>query len=51
MVEFGFIPVMWVQNGQRMGLVYFKARLKRMIISSGYNVYPSYVENIINHAS
>ncbi|MGN1379651.1 MAG: AMP-binding protein [Bacilli bacterium] len=29
------------------GLIYFKQRLKRMIISSGYNVYPSHVENII----
>lgn len=30
------------------GFVYFKSRLKRIIISSGYNIYPSYVENIIN---
>lgn len=29
------------------GFVYFKQRLKRLIISSGYNIYPSYVENII----
>ena len=29
------------------GFVYFKQRLKRMIVSSGYNIYPSYVENII----
>lgn len=26
------------------GVVYFKARLKRMIISNGYNIYPSNVE-------
>lgn len=26
------------------GVVYFKARLKRMIISSGYNIYPSNIE-------
>ena len=30
------------------GFVYFKQRLKRIIISSGYNIYPSYVEKIIN---
>ena len=30
------------------GYVYFKSRLKRMIVSSGYNIYPSYIENIIN---
>lgn len=29
------------------GFIYFKQRLKRMIISSGYNVYPSQIENII----
>lgn len=30
------------------GFVYFKSRLKRIIISSGYNIYPSYIEGIIN---
>lgn len=30
------------------GFVYFKQRLKRLIISSGYNIYPSYVEEIIS---
>lgn len=30
------------------GIITFKSRIKRMIISSGYNIYPSYVENIIN---
>ena len=30
------------------GFVYFKQRLKRVIVSSGYNIYPSYVERIIN---
>ena len=29
------------------GVVFYKQRLKRMIVSSGYNVYPSQVENII----
>lgn len=30
------------------GFVYFKQRMKRMIITSGYNVYPSQVENAID---
>jgi long-chain acyl-CoA synthetase len=30
------------------GMVYFQQRLKRMIISSGYNIYPSYIENVID---
>ncbi len=30
------------------GFVYFKQRIKRMIITSGYNVYPSQIENIID---
>lgn len=30
------------------GFVYFKQRLKRMIVSSGYNIYPTYMESIIN---
>jgi len=29
------------------GTIIFKQRLKRMIVSSGYNVYPSYIENVI----
>lgn len=29
------------------GFIYFKQRLKRMIISSGYSIYPSQMENII----
>ncbi len=29
------------------GTVIFKQRLKRIIISSGYNIYPSYIENVI----
>jgi len=30
------------------GFIYFKQRLKRMIVTSGYNVYPSQVENVID---
>ena len=30
------------------GLIYFAQRLKRMIISSGYNIYPTHLESIIN---
>ena len=29
------------------GLVFFETRLKRMIVSSGYNIYPQYIEKII----
>lgn len=30
------------------GFIYFKQRLKRIIISSGYCLYPQYIENIID---
>ena len=30
------------------GFVYFRQRLKRMIVTSGYNVYPSQMENIFD---
>ena len=30
------------------GYIYFTQRIKRMIVSSGYNVYPGQVENVIN---
>ena len=30
------------------GFIYFRQRIKRMIITSGYNVYPSQLENIID---
>ena len=30
------------------GFVYFKSRLKRMIVSSGYNIYPGQIEEIIS---
>ena len=42
----------WVYTGDlgymdKEGFIYFSGRAKRMIISSGYNVYPSQLENII----
>lgn len=30
------------------GFVYFKQRIQRMIVSSGYNVYPQYIEEVID---
>jgi long-chain acyl-CoA synthetase len=30
------------------GFIYFKQRIKRMIISSGYNIYPSQIENVLD---
>ena len=30
------------------GFIYFRQRIKRMIISSGYNIYPSQLENVID---
>ncbi len=43
----------WLHTGDlgRMdqdGFVYFRQRIKRMIITSGYNVYPSQLENVID---
>ncbi len=43
----------WVYTGDlgymdNEGFVYFKGRAKRMIISSGYNIYPAQLENIID---
>ncbi len=43
----------WLHTGDlglmdKDGFVYFKQRIKRMIITSGYNVYPSQLENIID---
>jgi long-chain acyl-CoA synthetase len=43
----------WVYTGDlgtmdEEGFVYFKGRAKRMIISSGYNVYPAQIENILD---
>ena len=44
---------LWLHTGDlghmdQDGFVYFRQRMKRMIISSGYNVYPSQLENIID---
>ena len=30
------------------GFIYFEQRLKRIIISSGYNIYPTHLESVIN---
>lgn len=30
------------------GFVYFKQRIKRVIVSSGYNIYPQHIENVID---
>ena len=43
----------WVYTGDlgtmdEQGFVYFKGRAKRMIISSGYNIYPGQLENILD---
>lgn len=43
----------WVHTGDlgmmdEEGFVYFRQRIKRMIITSGYNVYPSQIENILD---
>ena len=43
----------WVYTGDlgvmdNEGFIYFRGRAKRMIITSGYNVYPSQLENILD---
>ena len=43
----------WVYTGDLgimddQGFIYFRGRAKRMIVSSGYNVYPGQLENIID---
>ena len=42
----------WVRTGDiccmdKKGLYHYKSRLKRMIITNGYNVYPSHVEEVL----
>ena len=43
---------MWLHTGDMAymredGVIFYQSRLKRMIITSGYNVYPSQIENVI----
>ena len=43
----------WVHSGDlgyinENGCLFFVQRLKRLIISSGYNVYPTYIEEVLN---
>ena len=43
----------WVYTGDlgimdEQGFIYFKGRAKRMIVTSGYNVYPAQIENILD---
>lgn len=43
----------WVYTGDlgvmdEQGFIYFRGRAKRMIVSSGYNVYPGQLENILD---
>ena len=43
----------WVYTGDlgtmdEQGFIYFRGRAKRMIVSSGYNVYPGQIENILD---
>lgn len=45
--------ITWLHTGDvgkmdENGFVYFEQRLKRIIISSGYNIYPSHIESILN---
>lgn len=45
--------LIWLHSGDlgvmdEEGFIYFKQRLKRMIVSSGYSIYPSQLENIID---
>ena len=44
---------LWLHTGDlgymdEKGFIYFRQRLKRMIVSSGYNIYPSQLENVID---
>ena len=45
--------MIWVYTGDLgymddEGFIYFKGRIKRMIVTSGYNVYPGQIENILD---
>ena len=44
--------ILWLHTGdmgyiREDGIIFYQSRLKRMIVSSGYNVYPQQIENII----
>jgi len=44
---------LWLHTGDvgymsEEGLFFFSQRIKRIIISSGYNIYPTYLESVIN---
>lgn len=45
--------VKWLHTGDigfidKKGLIYYRSRLKRMIITNGYNVYPGYIEELLS---
>ena len=45
--------LIWVHTGDlgmmdEDGFIYFRQRIKRMIVTSGYNVYPSQIENVLD---
>lgn len=53
LVKSDFDGLTWVHTGDLgymddEGFIYFRGRSKRMIISSGYNVYPSQLENVLD---
>ncbi|MCL2607304.1 MAG: AMP-binding protein [Methanomassiliicoccaceae archaeon] len=44
---------LWLHTGDagmmdEEGFIFFRQRIKRMIISSGYNIYPSQIENVLD---
>ena len=52
MIEVHSDGIRWVHTGDlgymdKDGVLFFLQRLKRMLIVSGYNVYPSYIEDVI----
>ena len=45
--------LIWVHTGDlgmmdEDGFIYFRQRIKRMIVTNGYNVYPSQIENVLD---